>query len=148
MDRRRSSHIVPEIYEATINPSHWNYVLAMIAKLTKSRSACLYYKNTDLGFADAFAHYGLSVEMSLDIEHQIERIDSILSGGFASSDTPSCYQYYPGNDEALSEDSTLFKNWMKPNDIYYIGGARFIDAPTHRASLASNIGPAKHPMRT
>ncbi len=45
MDRRRSSHIVPEIYEATIDPNHWDYVVTMIAKLTQSKSACLYYKN-------------------------------------------------------------------------------------------------------
>ena len=49
MDRRRSSHIVPEIYEATINPAHWDYVVTMIAKLTRSSFACLYYKNKEMG---------------------------------------------------------------------------------------------------
>jgi hypothetical protein len=47
MDRRRSSHIVSEIYEATIDASHWDYVVTMIAKLTRSNAACLYYINKD-----------------------------------------------------------------------------------------------------
>ena len=43
MDRRRSSVIVPEIYRATVDSSHWDYVLESVAKLTCSKTACLYH---------------------------------------------------------------------------------------------------------
>ena len=36
MDRRRSAVIVPEIYKATVDSSHWDYVLETIAKQAAS----------------------------------------------------------------------------------------------------------------
>jgi hypothetical protein len=69
---------VPEIYEATIDTGHWDYVMAMIAKLTKSQSACLYYKDKELGFANAVAQYGLEDKMGRDIEHHLDRFDSLF----------------------------------------------------------------------
>lgn len=136
MDRRRSSHIVPEIYEATIDTGHWDYVMTMIAKLTKSQSACLYYKDKELGFANAVAQYGLEDKMGRDIEHHLDRFDSLFESDAPNSTTPTCYQHSPGAEGGISEDSTLFNHWMKPNDIYYVGGAQFINGPTHKATLA------------
>ena len=74
MDRRRSSHIVPEIYEATIDPAHWDYVVTMIAKLTQSQYALLYYKNKDHEFASTIAQYGPPDRQELRFSDQYESL--------------------------------------------------------------------------
>ena len=78
MDRRRSSHIVPEIYEATIDPTHWDYVVTMIAKLTKSKYACLYYRNKEVEFASTIAQYGLPEDQRVSFNDQCDTLDMMF----------------------------------------------------------------------
>lgn len=137
MDRRRSSHIIPEIYEATLETGHWNYVLAMIAKLTKSKTACLYYKNRELNFTDTVAQYGMPVDMSLNIGGYLEKLDSLFDQQNSNNSSISSYEMYsPDSHRTVAESTEFYNSWMKPNDIYYIAGGHFIDEPTHKASLA------------
>ena len=72
MDRRRSSHIVSEIYEATIDASHWDYVVTMIAKLTRSNAACLYYINKEMEIASSIAQYGLPEDQRISFGNQCD----------------------------------------------------------------------------
>ncbi len=137
MDRRRSAHIVPEIYEATIDPDHWDYVVTMIAKLTRSDSACLYYLNNEMEFASTIAQFGLAEGHRISFGEQCDSLDRMFSD--TDSDTVeelNCSQFFPGSNGVLSENSTLYQNWMKPNDIYHVGGARFAYTNTHRAGIA------------
>ena len=35
----------------------------------------------------------------------------------------------------MSSDCELYQNWMKPNDVYYVGGTQFADTGTHKAGI-------------
>lgn len=136
MDRRRSSHIVPEIYEATINPSHWDYVVTMIAKLTRSKSACLYYKNKEVEIASTIAQYGLPKGERMSFNDQCNTLDGMFrSKNTGTSDEPVCTQFYPGSNGAMQIDSELYLAWMKPNGIYHVGGAQLVDNDSHKAGI-------------
>jgi DNA-binding CsgD family transcriptional regulator len=137
MDRRRSSHIVPEIYEATINPSHWDYVVTMIAKLTQSKSACLYYKNKEMDVASTIAHFGLPEGERMSFNDHCDTLDDMFCRKqTGTADEPSCTQFYPGSNGVMQNDSELYVEWMKPHDIYHVGGAQLVDTASHRAGIA------------
>jgi len=137
MDRRRSSHIVPEIYEATIDPALWDYVVTMIAKLTRSDLACLYYKNKEMDFASTIAQYGLPEDQRIKFADQCDSIDHMFcSRGSGASENPQCTQFYPGSNGVMAADSDLYLHWMKPNGVFHVGGAQFVDNSSHRAGIA------------
>jgi DNA-binding CsgD family transcriptional regulator len=137
MDRRRSSHIVPEIYEATIDPSHWDYVVTMIAKLTRSKSACLYYKNKEMDIASTIAQFGLPKGERMNFNDQCDTLDDMFcSKQSSNADEPICTQFYPGSNGVMKNDSDLYVDWMKPHGIYHVGGAQFVDNDSHKAGIA------------
>jgi len=137
VDRRRSSHIVPEIYEATIDPSHWDYVVTMIAKLTQSNSACLYYKNKEMEFASTIAQYGFPDDQRLHVGDQCDRLDDMFcSADRNASAEPQCIQFHPGSNDVMPVDSPLYQGWMRPNGVFHVGGAQFVDTETHKAGIA------------
>ncbi len=136
MDRRRSSHIVSEIYEATIDSSHWDYVVTMVSKLTRSKAACLYYINKEMEIASSIAQYGLPEDQRISFGDQCDSLDSMFcNSDCGTAEEPRCIQFYPGNNGVMPVDSELYQNWMKPNGIYYVGGAQFVDTETHKAGL-------------
>jgi DNA-binding CsgD family transcriptional regulator len=137
MNRRRSSHIVPEIYEATIDPGRWDYVVTMIAKLTRSKSACLYYKNKEMEIASTIAQYGFSEDQRSVVGDRCDTIDHMFCAreSGASEDT-TCTQFHPGSNGVMQTDSELYLDWMKPNDIFHVGGAQFVDTDSHKAGIA------------
>jgi DNA-binding CsgD family transcriptional regulator/PAS domain-containing protein len=137
MDRRRSSHIVPEIYEATIDPGHWDYVVTMIAKLTRSKSACLYYKNKEMEFASTIAQYGFPDEQRHAVGDRCDTIDHMFCVKDAqASEEATCTQFFPGSNGVVQADDELYLDWMKPNGIFHIGGAQFVDTESHKAGIA------------
>lgn len=137
MDRRRSSHIVPEIYEATIDPNHWDYVVTMIAKLTRSDSACLYYKNKEVDVASTIAQYGLPPGERMRLNAHCDSLDDMFcSKQSGTADEPVCTQFYPGSNGVMQNDTELYVDWMKPQGIYHVGGAQFVDTESHRAGIA------------
>ena len=137
MDRRRSSHIVPEIYEATINPSHWDFVVTMIAKLTRSKSACLYYKNKETDIASTIAHYGLPAGSRNGFGDQCDSLDDMFcTKNSGASENNACTQFYPGSNGVMPVDAEIYLDWMKPNGIYHVGGAQFVDNERHKAGIA------------
>jgi DNA-binding CsgD family transcriptional regulator len=137
MDRRRSSHIVPEIYEATIDPNHWDYVVTMIAKLTRSKSACLYYKNKELEIASTIAQFGLPESERVSFNKQCDTLDGMFcSKASKNPEEPVCTQFYPGSNGVMQDDSALYQDWMKPNGMYHVGGAQLVDNDTHKAGIA------------
>ena len=136
MDRRRSSHIVPEIYEATINPDHWDYVVTMIAKLTKSKLACLYYKNKEMEFASTIAQYGLDDKHLLSLGDHCDSFDTMFCASVTGkSDDPEFVQFHPDPDGVMPPDCDLYLNWMKPKGYYHAGGAQFLNTDTHKAGV-------------
>jgi DNA-binding CsgD family transcriptional regulator len=137
MDRRRSSHIIPEIYEATIDPSHWDYVVSMIAKLTRSRLACLYYKNKEMDFASTIAQYGMPDDQRMNFGDQCESLDNMFCNrGSSASENTQCTQFYPGSNGVMQPDSKIYQQWMKPNGLFHVGGAQFVDSGSHKAGIA------------
>ena len=135
-DRRRSSYIVPEIYEATIDPNHWNYVVAMIAKLTRSKAVCLYYKNKELKIASNIAHYGIPESACMDFDKQCDTLDDMFcSCANENSELPGCTQFYPGSNDVMSSDARIYLDWMKPNGIYHVGGVQLVDNDSHKAGI-------------
>ena len=36
----------------------------------------------------------------------------------------------------MQNDSELYVQWMKPNGIFHVGGAQFVDTDSHRAGIA------------
>jgi DNA-binding CsgD family transcriptional regulator len=137
MDRRRSAHIVPEIYEATIDPNHWDYVITMIAKLTRSKSACLYYKNKELQIASTIAQYGLPEGEQMNFNDQCDTLDDMFcSNQNKTAGEPVFTQFYPLNDGVMQSDSELYVKWMKPHGMYHVGGAQFTDTGSHKAGIA------------
>ncbi len=137
MDRRRSSHIVPEIYEATINPIHWDYVVTMIAKLTRSKSACLYYKNKDMEIASTIAQYGLPTNQRLNFTDQCDSLDDIFcTKKDAKAKELTCSQFYFGSNDMMTDETELYQQWMKPCGIFHVGGAQFVDSASHKAGIA------------
>ena len=136
MDRRRSSHIVSEIYEATIDASHWDYVVTMVTKLTRSNAACLYYINKEMEIASSIAQYGLPEDQRISFGDQCDSLDGMFAkGGSGSSEELRCIQFHPGSNGAMPIDSALYQTWMQPNGIYYVGGAQVVDTKTHKAGL-------------
>ena len=137
MDRRRSAHIVPEIYEATIDPSHWDYVVSMIAKLTRSNGACLYYKNKQLDIASTIAQYGLTGGNQMSLGEQCDTLDEMFcKKESGASENPTCTQFHPGSNGVMSEDAEIYLDWMQPNNVFHVGGAQFVDTDTHKAGIA------------
>lgn len=136
MDRRRSAHIVPEIYEASIDPAHWDYVVSMIAKLTKSRSACLYYRNKATNIANTIANYGLNGDQIASFDNHLDTLDELLSAGdnFNPEEAGFMLLYSP-DGSSKSAESSINEAWMKPNNFRFMGGAQFVDTETHKAGL-------------
>ena len=136
-DRRRSSHIVAEIYEATIDPSHWDYVITMIAKLTRSKSACLYYKNRELKFTSNIACYGLPVSESMSFNKYCDTVAGMFYClGDDKSEERIFTQCYPGSNGVMSDDSAFYLEWMKPNSLYHLGGVQLVNNNIHKAGIA------------
>lgn len=137
MDRRRSSHIVPEIYEATINAAHWDYVVTMIAKLTRSKSACLYYLNKESDFASTIAQYGFPEDQRLSFGSQCESLDHMFCASNKNGEEElRCAQFYAGSNGTMGDNSDLYQQWMKPNGIFRVGGAQFVDNDSLKAGIA------------
>ena len=137
MDRRRSSHIVPEIYEATIDPDHWDYVVTMIAKLTRSKSACLYYKNKEMEIASTIAQFGFPENQRSIVGDRCDTIDDMFCAKESgTSEDATCTQFHPGSNGVMQANSELYLDWMKPNGIFHVGGAQFVDTESHKAGIA------------
>lgn len=137
MDRRKSSFIIPEIYEATTNPDHWDYVVTMIAKLTHSNSACIYYNSKALGAANRIANYKMPDNACLAFGRNDESLVEILATKSLDSalEDPTCIQFSPGSNGVFSAESEIYTSWAKPNNIFYIGGVQFFESKTHQAGL-------------
>jgi DNA-binding CsgD family transcriptional regulator/PAS domain-containing protein len=136
MDRRRSSHIVPEIYEATIDPTHWDYVISMVAKLTRSRSACLYYKNKTTAVASTIANYGLDANQLAELDKHLDLLEeTFFAGDHTSSEDAGFALLHSDADETSSPEPGLFQDWMIPYQFRYAGGAQFVETETHKAGV-------------
>ena len=137
MDRRRSSYIVPEIYEATTNPDHWDYVASMIAKLTRSKSACLYHRSKKSGSVNRIANYRMPGNSGLAFGRGEDSLVGMLAKKSSNlmSENSTCVQFYPGSNGVLSYDSDIYTRWAEPNDFFYIGGAKVFESETHEAGI-------------
>ena len=138
MDRRRSSTLISEIYEATVNTGHWDYVLEMIARLTESKSACLYYQDKDLGIANTVAQLGCPADLMPDYKRQCATLDSLFDEALTGSETEDIlYQVLSRDgDNAIDIESDFYKNWLKPQGAYHLGRVQFLDNNAHKASIA------------
>ena len=136
-DRRRSSRIIAEIYEATIDPSHWDYVISMITKLTRSKSACLYYKNRDQRITSNIASYGLPASEFVRFNKHCDSLDAMFySRGGGKSEEADFIHCCPGSDGVMLEDSGFYLEWMKPNGYYHVGGVQLIHNDIDKAGIA------------
>jgi DNA-binding CsgD family transcriptional regulator len=109
----------------------------MIAKLTRSKSACLYYKNKELEIASTIAQFGLPEGERMNFNDQCDTLDDMFCSKQPSkSKEPTCTQFHPGSNGVMQDDSEIYVDWMKPNGIYHVGGAQFVDNDSHKAGIA------------
>ena len=137
MDRRRSSVIVPEIYKATVDSSHWDYVLETVAKLTRSKTACLYYLDKNVGMVNPIAQYGSPPHMIQIYNMQFAKLDTLFdktADGDKTGD-PLHQFFFPGSPHFSELDSEITDDWMKPQGIHYIARIQFLNTETHNASI-------------
>lgn len=130
---------MPEIYEATVNPSHWSHVLEMVAELTCSSSTCLYYHNKALNNPSTIAQFGCPVEMTKEYEDHFGHLDPLFDNNgeiTLINGVTKCQQFYPGSENFADVADAFYKKWMEPHNIYYFGGVRFIDTDNHKAAIA------------
>jgi len=137
MDRRRSSEIVPEIYKATVDSSHWDYVLETVAKLTRSKTTCLYYLDKNVGMINTIAQYGCPPHMIQNYNMQFAKLDTLFdkTGGGEEGSEPIHQFFYPGSEHFSELDSETTDEWMKPQGIHYIGRIQFLNTESHKASI-------------
>jgi len=98
MDRRHSSTIIPEIYQSTIDPDHWNYVLEKITEVTRSKIACLYYLDKAEGITSTIAQFGSPTNLIQNYSKQFEKLDRLFDKDI-SGDTKGeylCQFFSPG----------------------------------------------------
>ena len=136
MDRRRSARIVPEIYEATVNPGHWSYVLAMMAKLTRSQYACLFHSYKEMNISSVVAQYGFSASMSVEIDLQLEILNALFDRGSLASSNHALSIYTPDQGPVSDDNAAKYRDWMQANDIHYVYGGHIMDDANARASFA------------
>lgn len=138
MDRRRSTLLIPEIYEATVNVGHWDYVLELLTKVTRSKSACLYYLDKQLGIANTVAQYGCPEDAIREYNNQFAKLDILFDKAVDSSEKNEsmCELFSPQSNEFINLESDIYKKWMMPQGIYYVGRMQFLDDHAHKASIA------------
>ena len=137
MDRRRSSQLIPEIYEATINSQHWDYVVEQFAKLTNSRFAGLYYLDKDLGISNTVAQYGCRTNLFIDHESQFARVESLFDDSKENDERRETLE------QLLLKDGSLLNQVDKKNaDVqkkekanYHIGRVKFINNIAYEAAI-------------
>jgi DNA-binding CsgD family transcriptional regulator len=138
MDRRRSSVVVPEIYKATVDSSHWDYVLETIAKITSSKTACLYHFDKNVGMVNTVAQYGCPPHLVHNYNAQFARLDTFFD---ETSDSPvtgeTRHQFIcPSSNHFDELDPETYDEWMKPYDIHHIGRVQFINTDSATASIS------------
>lgn len=138
MDRRRSSILIPEIYKATINPEHWKNVMELIAGLTESRAACLYFQDKNLGLANTIAQFGCTTSLFTDIRHQFAILDTLFDKSISSNIKEDIlYQIFPPDHDSFKNlEPDLCENYVISSGNYRIGRVQFLDSNLQRAAIA------------
>jgi DNA-binding CsgD family transcriptional regulator len=86
--------------------------------------------------ASTIAQHGLPEDQRVSFSDQSDAIDDIFcADDIGKPKDPECIQFHPDSNGILPSDSGFYLNWMKPNDIYYVGGAQFVDTKTHKAGI-------------
>jgi DNA-binding CsgD family transcriptional regulator len=138
MDRRRSSRIIPEIYEATVNPAHWDYVLEIVARQTGSKSAFLYYQDKELGIANTVAQFGCPEDMIQVYSNQFAKLDALFDKASIGDQGEEnlCQLFSPSSENFGDAGSDAYNNWAKLQGIYHVGRVQFLDDQSHKAAIA------------
>ena len=138
MDRRRSSELIPEIYKATVDPGHWDYVLERLAALTQSNTACLYYLDKKLEVASTIAQFGCPKHMVQNYNKQFSKLDSLFDETTTNDEKGEslCQFFSPAENDFLNVESDIYENWMKPEGIYHLGRIQFLNDDLHKAAIA------------
>ena len=137
MDRRHSSTIIPDIYQATISPEHWDRVLEKITKITRSKIAYLYYLDKIKGTASTFAQFGSSTHLRQNYNKQFEKLDRLFARELSDGDKDEYpWQFFsPEVDSQSDITSEIYESWMKPEGIYYLGRIEFSIDDAHKAAI-------------
>ena len=137
MDRRHSSTIIPDIYQATINPDHWDRLLEKITKIIRSKIAYLYYLDKIKGTASTFAQFGSSTHLRQNYNKQFEKLDRLFASDLSGDDKGECFwQFFsPGVYSQSDIASEIYESWMKPEGIYYLGRIAFSIDDARKAAI-------------
>jgi DNA-binding CsgD family transcriptional regulator len=138
MDRRRSAVIVPEIYKATVDSSHWDYVLETVARMTGSKTACLYHLDKNFGMVNTIAQYGCPPHLVQSYNKQFADLDTYFDNTVEQEipEEPLHQFIHPGSRHFDELDPKIYESWMKPQDIHHIGRIQFLNTESHKASIA------------
>ncbi len=130
MDRRRSSQLIPEIYEATVNPELWDHVVEQLAEMTNSKFAGLYYIDKDLGIANTVAQYGSPVDLFLDYEGQLNKIDALFDEAKDNAERGEVLSQLFFKESGVKDDEI-----HSDSNAYYLGRIKFFDNSAHKAII-------------
>jgi len=137
MDRRHSSTIIPDIYQATINPDHWDRVLEKITEITRSKIVYLHYLDKIKGTASTFAQFGSPTHSRQNCNKQFEKLDRLFARDLSDDDKDEYHwQFFsPEVDSQSDIASEIYESWMKPAGIYYLGRIEFSIDDARKAAI-------------
>ncbi len=130
MDRRRSSQLIPEIYEATVNPELWDHVVEQLAEMTNSKFAGLYYIDKDLGIANTVAQYGSPVDLFLDYEGQLNKIDALFDEAKDNAERGEVLSQLFFKESGVKDDEI-----HSDSNAYHLGRIKLFDNSAHKAII-------------
>jgi len=135
---KRSSFLISEIYETTVNPDHWEYVLQVLAKVTKSKAACLFFKDKEFDFASTLANFGCSKDMMDDYKNQSRNLGLLFGDNEKPLDKKidqTCQQFYPSSKNSNDVHNKFFDEWIVPYGFHHLGIMQFLDDKIQSASI-------------
>lgn len=139
MDRRRANQLIPAIYEATIKPEYWEKFLQLLCEVTQSKSSCISYSDTSSSESGSIAHFGCSLEMVRQLTDSHNTKTPIMLRHKQLNQTEeeaTAAQFYEGSANEVYISPDFEKSWMRPNQVYYIGGRVILDELSRQASIS------------
>jgi len=139
---RLFSYLIGEVYEASREPAHWQNVLRLISRMTRSTAASLVYcdngrNKVRLAFSAGWAepilneyneHWG-----RLDPMFELNR--QMVPIGVAKA----CHQIVPDRTE-LESRAPEFYDWFKKHGGYYIARATLFEEGDRQAAITLHRG--------
>jgi len=131
--------IVGSIYEASYDSTQWPSVLQRVAKLTRSSSAALIFRDETYPKANFVHSFGIPAKLFrryllryIHLDPFIDLIVKKLPRGVVSAD----HLLVSSREELRNISTEFYDDFMIPNDLYHIGGAGLLLDGDRMAAIA------------